>query len=152
GRPSPNRAGGGHHPRRGSCHLAARRHRCGKKNDTAASAADAREAEIVSYLRQRYHQEPVREGPPRRGFAGQRLERVQEQTARRHVVEAGKDLQAAGWHWADTADFFHLAPRTLRHWRQDRSLSGVRMVPLGRPIQAADRQERNAVIDYLDDG
>ena len=25
------------------------------------------------------------------------------------------------------------------------------MVPLGRPIQAADRQERNAVIDYLDE-
>jgi len=115
------------------------------------SAADAREAEIVSYLRQRYHQEPVREGPPRRGFAGQRLERVQEQMARRHVVEAGKDLQAAGWHWADTADFFHLAPRTLRHWRQDWSLNGVRMVPLGRPIRAADRDERNAVIDYLDE-
>jgi transposase InsO family protein len=105
----------------------------------------------VSYLRQRYHQESVREGPPRRGFAGQRLERVQEQTARRHVVEAGKDLQAAGWHWADTADFFHLAPRTLRHWRQDRSLSGVRLVPLGRPVQAADRHERNAVIDYVDE-
>jgi transposase InsO family protein len=104
----------------------------------------------VSYLRHRWQQQPVREGPPRRGFAGQRLERAQEQTARRHVVEAGRDLQAAGWHWADTADFFHLAPRTLRDWRQDWNLTGLRIAPLGRPIRAADRQERNAVIDYLD--
>jgi transposase InsO family protein len=105
----------------------------------------------VSYWRQCYQRDPVREGPSRRGFAGQRLERVQEETARRHVVEAGKDLQAAGWHWSDTADFFHLAPRTLRHWRHNWSLTGARMLPLGRPIQAADRQERNAVIDYLDE-
>jgi hypothetical protein len=35
----------------------------------------------VSYLRQRCQQEPAREGPPRRGFAGQRRERLQEQTA-----------------------------------------------------------------------
>ena len=104
----------------------------------------------MSYLRHRYQQETVRERPPRRGFAGQRLERWQEQTARRHVVEAGRDLQAAGWHWEDTADFFHLAPRTLRDWRHELSLASVRMVPLGRPLRAANRQERNAVIHFLD--
>src|SRR5262249_53343456 len=120
------------------------------KNDIAASSADAREAEFVSYLRHRYQQEPVRERPPRRGFAGQRLERWQEQSARRHVVEAGRDLQASGWHWADTADFFHLAARTLRDWRHDLSLTSERLVPLGRPLRAANRQERNDVIHFLD--
>jgi transposase InsO family protein len=105
----------------------------------------------VSNLRQRCQQEPVREGPPRRGFSGQRRERLQEQMARRHVVEAGEDLLGAGWHWADTADFFHLAPRTLRYWRQGLSLAGVRWMPLGRPIRAANRQERNDVIHFLDE-
>lgn len=105
----------------------------------------------MSYLRQCCQHEPAREGPPRRGFARQRRERLQEQTARRHVVEAGEDLLGAGWHWADTADFFHLAPRTLRHWRQGRSLAAVQLMPLGRPIRAANRQERNDVIHFLDE-
>jgi transposase InsO family protein len=104
----------------------------------------------VSYLRHHYGRQPLREGPPRRGWAGQRRERSEEQTARRHVVAAGMDLQAAGWHWSDTADFLHLAPRTLRDWRHDLALTGLRMVPLGRPLRAAGRQERNDVIHFLD--
>ena len=79
------------------------------------------------------------------------LERLLEQTTRRHVVAAGQDLQAAGWPWADTADFFHLAARTLRHWRQSQSLTTVPLLPLGRPIRAANRQERNDVIHFLDE-
>jgi len=104
----------------------------------------------VSYLRHHCGREAVRKGPPRRGLAGQRRERLPEQTARRHVVEAGLDLQAAGWHWSDAADFLHLAPRTLRHWRHDFSFTGLPIVPLGRPLRAAGRQERNDVIHFLD--
>src|SRR5262249_37143819 len=150
-RPAPGGAGGGHRPRRSRGDVAALRRQRRKKNDTATSAAEAREAEIVSYLRHHYEREPLREGPPRRGLAGQRLERWQGLTAPRPGGEAGMGLQTAGWHWADMADFFHLAPRTLRAGRRHFTLTGLRMAPLGRPIQAAGRDERNDVIHFLDE-
>src|SRR6516165_3880836 len=49
------------------------------------------------------------------------------------------------------ADFFHLAPRTLRAWRRHFTLTGLRMAPLGRPIQVVARHERNDVIHFLDE-
>jgi hypothetical protein len=104
----------------------------------------------VNYLRHLYTQQPAREGPPRRGFAGQRLQREHEQRVRRHAVEAGLDLLTVGWRRAEAAAFFHLAPRTWRDWRHD--LSRARSaVPLGRPIRAAGWQERNDVIRVLDE-
>jgi transposase InsO family protein len=103
------------------------------------------------YLRHRCGYEPARQEPPRRGVAGQRLERKDEQTVRRHVVTAGRDLHEAGWQWTETADFLHLAPRTLRNWRHDFSVTGLRIVPLGRPIRTARREERNDVIHFLDE-
>jgi len=103
----------------------------------------------MNYLRHRSAREPIRE--ERRRAAGQRLEREHEQVVRRHVVESGLDLQAAGWQWADTADFFQLAPRTLRGWRHDGISTALRLVPLGRPIRPAGPVERNDVIHYLDE-
>ena len=105
----------------------------------------------MNYLRHYYEWEPACEGPARRGFAGQRHAREHEQTVRLHVVWAGCDLHEAGWHWTDTADFFHLAPRTLRNWRHDSTGTSLRNVPLGRPVQAASRGERNNVIHFLDE-
>jgi transposase InsO family protein len=104
----------------------------------------------VTYLRHLHAREPVREGPPRRGFAAQRPEREHEQRARHHAVEAGLDLVAAGWRRADAAAFFHLAPRTWRDWHHD-LIRQVPVVPLGRPLRAASRQERNDVIRLLDE-
>jgi hypothetical protein len=93
--------------------------------------------------------EPVREGPPRRGFAGQRSAREYEQVVRRHVLEAGLDLLAAGWRLIAAA-FFQVAPRTWRDWRHDLHRA-VLAVPLGRPLRAAGWQERNDVIRVLDE-
>jgi transposase InsO family protein len=102
-------------------------------------------------LRHLCEREPVREGPPRRGFAGQRLEREHELIVRRHAVLAGLDLLAAGWRLPDAANFLQLAPRTWRDWRHDLSHAGLPVLPLGRPIRAARCQERNDVIHLLDD-
>jgi transposase InsO family protein len=103
----------------------------------------------MNYLRHHSAREPIRD--ERRGAAGQRLEREHEQVVRRHVVASGLDLQAAGWHWADTADFFQLAPRTLRGWRHDGTLAALRLVPLVRPVRPAGPAQRDDVIDYLDE-
>ena len=62
--------------------------------------------------------EPVAEGPPRRGFAGQRLEREREQAVRRHVVAAAGVLGSGGWSWNRIAGLIGLAERTLRDWRR----------------------------------
>ena len=104
----------------------------------------------MSYLRHRYARQPVGQGPPRRGFGGQRPAREHEQLVRRHAVEAGLALLAAGWRLIDAAAFFQVAPRTWRDWRHDlcRALPAV---PWGRPIRAATRQERNDVIRLLDE-
>lgn len=104
----------------------------------------------MTHFRALYDQQPVREGPPRRGFAGQRLQREHEQRVRRHTVEAGLALLAAGWRRAEAAAFFHLAPRTWRDWCHDLSRA-MPAVPLGRPIRAAGCQERNDVIRLLDE-
>src|SRR5580692_7741421 len=95
--------------------------------------------------------EPVTEGPPRRGFAGQRVQREQEQVVRRHVVDLSGRLVEKGWSWNETADLLGLAPRTLRDWRLDFKLNQLRAVPLGRPILSATREERNIVIRHIDE-
>ena len=105
----------------------------------------------MKHLRHLREREPVREGPPRRGFAGQRLEREHEQTVRRHAVEAGLELLAAGWRPPQAADFLHVAARTWRDWRHDLSQAGSPVLPLGRPTQAARPEERNDVIHLLDE-
>ena len=105
----------------------------------------------MNHLRERLTPEPVREGPPRRGFAGQYMEREQEQTVRRHVVEVGERLVKQGWDWAEIAERLGLAPRTLRDWRHDFALNHLAAHPLGRPILGATREQRNVVIRSIDE-
>jgi transposase InsO family protein len=105
----------------------------------------------VNHLKDRIPSEPVAEGPPRRGFAGQRVEREQEQTARRHAVDLGKRLFEEGWGWTETADLLGLAPRTLRDWRLNFTRNPLRILPLGRPILGATREQRNVVIRRIDE-
>jgi transposase InsO family protein len=105
----------------------------------------------VNHLKNMIPSEPVAEGPPRRGFAGQRLEREHGQVVRRHAVDLGKRLFEQGCNWAETAELLGLAPRTLRDWRLDLERNQLRAVPLGRPILDATREQRNEVIRHLDE-
>ena len=90
---------------------------------------------------------PPREGPPRRGFPGQRHEREWEQSARRHAAELGRELAGLGWFWHRVAKVLGLAQRTLRGWLHD----DPKPAPLGRPILAAAREDRNEVLRALDE-
>jgi hypothetical protein len=111
--------------------------------------AAATEEIVVNHLKNMIPSEPVAEGPPRRGFAGQRIQREQEQVVRRHAVDLGQRLFEQGWNWNETADLLGLARRTLRGWRLDFKLNQLRAVPLGRPILGATREERNVVIRHI---
>jgi hypothetical protein len=117
---------------------------------SAAGTAASTEEIVVNQMKNMIPSEPVAEGPPRRGFAGQRVEREQEQTARRHAVDFSQRLFEEGWDWSETADLLGLAPRTLRDWRLNFTRNPLRILPLGRPILGVTREQRNAVIRRID--
>jgi transposase InsO family protein len=71
-----------------------------------------------------------------------------ERTARRRVAAACRDLLDLGWSWAWIAERIGVAGRTLRHWWSARLGPAC---PLGRPRRRSGREERNAVIDVLDE-
>lgn len=116
------------------------------------SCRAATEELVVNHLRERLTAEPVAEGPPRRGFAGQRHAREQEQIVRRHTVEVGRRImEELGRTQRETAELFNLPPRTLRQWLHDFEHDLLQPRPLGRPILAATREERNQVLRIIDE-
>ena len=105
----------------------------------------------MNHLRERLAQEPVREGPPQRGCAGQRTDREHEQTVRRHVIATSAHLIEQGWTQEQAAQFLNLAPRTLRYWQHAFALDQLAAHPLGRPIHSATRRQRNEVFWTIDE-
>jgi putative transposase len=105
----------------------------------------------VNHLKNLIPKEPISEGPPRRGFAGQRVQRENDLVVRRHAVEAGERLAEQGWNWNEVAQMLQLVPRTLRDWRRDLARQDWRPHALGRPILAATRSQRNEVIRLIDE-
>ena len=91
------------------------------------------------------------EGPARRGYAGQRVEREREQQVRRHTVETSQRLFEEGWKLNAVAEGLGLPRRTLRDWRADFEQPLLTARPLGRPVLAAPREERNQVIRHIDE-
>jgi len=104
----------------------------------------------VNHLRQQCHPPLTDEGPPRRG-TGQHAPRAHERRVRLHVLDVSRQVVAQGWTWARTSALLHLSPRTLRDWRHDFAHEHLEAHPLGRPIRAASRAQRNEVIHLLDD-
>jgi len=120
-----------------------------KKDETAPTPPPS--SQTVKTLYSRITHPPTREGPPPRGFPGQRFEREREYAARRHAVEVGEQLLERGWPWNRVARLLGLAERTLRDWHADFIQHALHAEPLGRPIHAANREERNEVIHDLDE-
>jgi transposase InsO family protein len=104
---------------------------------------------VVNHLKNWLPNDLVVEGPPRRGFAGQCAERERERVVRQHVVAAGERLFEQGWTWTETSRLLGLAERTLRTWRFDLARPDGRVLPLGRPILGATREQRNEVIHLI---
>jgi transposase InsO family protein len=87
----------------------------------------------------------------RRGFAGQRPQRLLEHSVRESTVDFSLWTHAQGWTLTDTAHLLNLSPRTLRQWQHDARLDASTMPLLGRPIVRSSVSERNAVIGLLNE-
>jgi transposase InsO family protein len=109
------------------------------------------EETIVNRLKTMIPQQPVTEGPPQRGYAGQRLKREREHAARCHAVDMSQRLLEQGCSWDQTAEQLQVIPRTLRHWRLQRSRQQLRPVPLGRRIKALTAEQRQVVVGHIDE-
>ena len=110
------------------------------------------EETIVAHFKKLISNKQVAEGPPRRGFAGQRTDRENEHVIRGHVVASSDLLVQQGWTWSATANLFGVSDRTLREWRSN--LAGAQpldVLPLGRPAHLAPPAERNLVIRRIDE-
>jgi transposase InsO family protein len=90
------------------------------------------------------------EGPPRRGFPGQRADRETEQLIRGHVVATAQHLHKQGWRWGETAELLHIPVRTLGDWRLDFTVRALAALPLGRPAYLVPPAQRNLVIQHID--
>jgi putative transposase len=66
------------------------------------------------------------------------------------VVVLSAYLDERGWAQAATAEALHLAGRTLRHWQHTAAL-GQPVAGLGRPALRAPREQRQAVLEALDE-
>ena len=104
----------------------------------------------MNHLRQLCRPAVVDEGPPRRG-AAQRAPREHERLVRLHVLDVSRQIIDKGWTWAQTSRLLHLSERTLRDWRRDYAREQLCAHPLGRPLLAASREQRNEVIHLLDE-
>jgi putative transposase len=87
----------------------------------------------------------------RRGHAHQQARREREHQTRRHAAEVGRHLFNLGWAWTKIADLIQVAGRTLRKWCHDLLDQFQPALPLGRPVIRSPREERNAVIHFLDE-
>jgi transposase InsO family protein len=109
------------------------------------------EESIVAHIKKLIPSEPIAEGPPRRGFPGQRADRENEQVIRGHVVATGQFLVEQGRTWGETAGLLGVPERTLRDWRLDFAGNQLAALPLGRPAYLAPPSEQTAVIQRIDE-
>jgi putative transposase len=103
----------------------------------------------VNHLRHLLQPQPP--PPPARNGAAQRRQRQLEQATRQHAVQALDWLLHQGWTQLQAADLLHLSDRTLRCWRQTLRVHNPPWHLLGRPPVRSPREQRNDVIQLLDE-
>jgi transposase InsO family protein len=91
---------------------------------------------------------PVPALPRRLRWARRRQRGERHHALRRHVALVAHQLAQTGRTLQRTAQQLHITSRTLRRWRHSTTVA-VRFV--GRPAPPSSRQQRNAVIDYLNE-
>jgi transposase InsO family protein len=88
--------------------------------------------------------------PSVRNSAHQHERRREEQLTRRRIASASEQIVAGGLPWSQVANWLDLPLRTLGLWRHDLDRIGPPHL-LGRPLLRSSREQRNTVIDLLDE-
>ena len=104
----------------------------------------------MEHLKKPISSESVTEGPPRQGYAGQRANRDNEQIIRGHLVAVGECLFEQGWTWTETSCLLQIPQRTLRGWRTVPATGPLAPLMLGRPAYLAPPNQRNLIINRID--
>lgn len=86
---------------------------------------------------------------PHTGSRWQRPRRAIERAARRRSVAFDRWAGRRGLAPRAIADALRLAPRTMRHWKQQWQKQRLKASPRGRPPARSSRQERKAVLQLL---
>jgi transposase InsO family protein len=86
-----------------------------------------------------------------RGALAQQSRRELEVEVRVRVVELGDWAHARGLLWIEIAASIGLSPRTLSAWRNRRSHDRLTPRPRGRRSTRSSRDERNAVVHFIND-
>ena len=92
----------------------------------------------------------VRRSAGRRGPAFQQNRRALEGQVRVRAVAIGRWAHGRGLLWIEVAASIGLSPRTLCDWRGRWRTDRLRGTPRGRPCVRSARDERNAVIRFID--
>ena len=87
----------------------------------------------------------------RRGLARQQPRRQRENLLRSHIAAFRSWTDQQGLTLHQTADLLRLCPRTLRQWHDALRGQPSPIQPLGRPTLRSTRQQRNQVIEFLDE-
>ena len=77
-----------------------------------------------------------------------REQQRRQKLVRRHAVAVAGDIAAVGYTTAEVADLLRITTRTLRQWRRHDAWTDIPLV--GRPAARSTRDDRNAVLGYLD--
>jgi hypothetical protein len=106
---------------------------------------------VVTRLQERKASAAPTAADHRRGHAHQHGQRQEEQETRRHTAEVGRHLFGLGWTWTKVADLIRVPCRTLRQWCLHLLDRFRPVLPLGRPVIRSPRDQRNAVIHFVDE-
>jgi transposase InsO family protein len=90
-------------------------------------------------------------GPLHRRCCAARREarRLRERAIRRCAVAVAAEVAQRGRPWTQVAQRLCITSRTLRHWRREEAWALWAVRPPGRPMIRSPRDQRNAVVQYL---
>ena len=116
---------------------------------TPRPAGERRHFEVLKYCAA--NNSTLRQPRSRRGPLAQQSRRALEVQVRVRAVEFGDWVHGRGLLWIEVAACIGLSPRTLWAWRSQRTRDRLQPRPRGRRWTRSSRDQRNAVVHFIND-